>query len=72
VENVADNFSCLFSFLKENEEKRATGRSKQQQKKIDILEALKDNGLHPDRPNENQSAGVYASFSPGLAGAEAS
>ncbi len=29
-------------YLKENEEKRATGRSKQQKKKIDILEALKD------------------------------
>jgi hypothetical protein len=58
VENVADNFSCLFSFLKENEEKRATGRSKQQKKKIDILEALKDDGLHPDRPNENQGASL--------------
>lgn len=32
------------SFLKENEEKRATGRSKQQKKKIDILEALRDAG----------------------------
>jgi len=31
-------------YLKENEEKRITGRSKQQKKKIDILEALKDNG----------------------------
>ena len=28
--------------LKQNEEKRATGRSKQQKKKIDILEALKE------------------------------
>jgi transposase-like protein len=28
------------SYLKENEEKRATGRAKQQKKKIDILEAL--------------------------------
>jgi len=33
------------SFLKENEEKRATGRSKQQKKKIDILEVLKDDGF---------------------------
>ena len=32
------------SYLKENEEKRATGRSKQQKKKIDILEALHDDG----------------------------
>jgi len=32
-------------YLKENEEKRATGRSKQQKKKIDILEALKDEGF---------------------------
>lgn len=31
-------------YLKENEEKRATGRSKQQKKKIDILEALKEDG----------------------------
>ena len=31
-------------YLKENEEKRVTGRSKQQKKKIDILEALKDDG----------------------------
>ncbi|MCE5329605.1 IS21 family transposase [bacterium] len=31
-------------FLKENEEKKATGRSKQQKKKIDILEALHDEG----------------------------
>ena len=30
--------------LKENEIKRATGRSKQQKKKIDILEALRDEG----------------------------
>ena len=29
-------------YLEENEEKRATGRAKQQKKKIDILEALKD------------------------------
>lgn len=29
-------------YLRENEEKRATGRSKQQKKKVDILEALKD------------------------------
>ena len=34
----------IHSYLKENEEKRATGRSKQQKKKIDILEALKDDG----------------------------
>ncbi|MEI7616259.1 MAG: IS21 family transposase [Actinomycetota bacterium] len=33
------------SFLKENEDKRATGRSKQQKKKIDILQALKDDGF---------------------------
>jgi len=32
-------------YLKQNEEKRATGRSKQQKKKIDILEALKDEGF---------------------------
>jgi len=32
------------SYLAENEEKRATGRSKQQKKKIDILEALRDQG----------------------------
>jgi len=32
------------SYLKENEEKRATGRSKQQKKKIDILEALHEKG----------------------------
>jgi transposase len=32
------------SYLKENEIKRATGRSKQQKKKIDILEALHDEG----------------------------
>lgn len=32
------------SFLKENEEKRSTGRSKQQKKKIDILQALRDAG----------------------------
>jgi transposase len=31
--------------LKQNEEKRATGRSKQQKKKIDILEALADEGF---------------------------
>lgn len=31
--------------LDRNEEKRATGRSKQQKKKIDILEALKDEGF---------------------------
>jgi transposase-like protein len=31
-------------YLKENEEKRATGRSKQQKKKIDILEALHEKG----------------------------
>lgn len=31
-------------YLVENEEKRATGRSKQQKKKIDILEALHDDG----------------------------
>jgi len=31
-------------YLAENEEKRATGRSKQQKKKIDILEALIDEG----------------------------
>ena len=30
--------------LKENETKRATGRSKQQKKKIDILEALREKG----------------------------
>ncbi len=29
-------------YLKQNEEKKATGRSKQQKKKIDILEALKE------------------------------
>lgn len=33
------------SHLSENEEKRASGRSKQQKKKIDILEALKDEGF---------------------------
>jgi len=32
-------------YLKQNEEKRATGRSKQQKKKIDISEALKDEGF---------------------------
>jgi len=32
-------------YLKENEEKRATGRSKQQKKKIDIAEALKGEGF---------------------------
>ncbi|MFC2145269.1 IS21 family transposase [Actinomycetota bacterium] len=32
-------------YLAENEEKRATGRSKQQKKKIDILEALIDEGF---------------------------
>jgi len=32
-------------YLAENEEKRATGRSKQQKKKIDILEVLKDEGF---------------------------
>jgi len=32
-------------YLKQNEEKRATGRSKQQKKKIDILEALHDEGF---------------------------
>jgi transposase len=32
-------------YLKQNEEKRATGRSKQQKKKIDILEALADEGF---------------------------
>ncbi|MCX6382873.1 MAG: IS21 family transposase [Actinobacteria bacterium] len=32
----------IHSYLGENEEKRATGRSKQQKKKIDILEALHD------------------------------
>ena len=31
-------------YLRENEEKRATGRSKQQKKKIDILEALQSDG----------------------------
>ena len=31
-------------YLKENETKRATGRSKQQKKKIDILEALREKG----------------------------
>ena len=34
----------IHSYLKENEEKRATGRSKQQKKKIDILEALRSDG----------------------------
>lgn len=34
----------IASYLKENEERRATGRSKQQKKKIDILEALHDDG----------------------------
>ncbi|HUU40968.1 MAG TPA: IS21 family transposase [Desulfatiglandales bacterium] len=34
----------IHSYLAENEEKRATGRSKQQKKKIDILEALRDEG----------------------------
>ena len=34
--------SRIESYLKQNEEKRATGRSKQQKKKIDILEALWD------------------------------
>ena len=37
--------SRIKSYLSENEEKRATGRSKQQKKKIDILEALKDEGF---------------------------
>jgi len=37
--------SSIRSYLSENEEKRATGRSKQQKKKIDILEALKDEGF---------------------------
>jgi transposase-like protein len=32
-------------YLDQNEEKRATGRSKQQKKKIDILEALHDEGF---------------------------
>lgn len=32
-------------YLKQNEEKKATGRSKQQKKKIDISEALKDEGF---------------------------
>jgi len=31
-------------YLKENEEKRATGKSKQQKKEIDILEALQSDG----------------------------
>jgi len=34
--------SKIMFYLKQNEEKRATGRSKQQKKKIDILEALKE------------------------------
>lgn len=34
----------ITSFLKENEEKRSTGRYKQQKKKIDILQALRDAG----------------------------
>lgn len=34
----------IASYLKENEEKRATGRAKQQKKKIDILEALHEKG----------------------------
>jgi len=34
----------IASYLKENETKRATGRAKQQKKKIDILEALHDDG----------------------------
>jgi len=34
----------ISSYLRENEEKRATGRSKQQKKKIDILEALRSDG----------------------------
>ena len=34
----------IHSYLKENELKRATGRAKQQKKKIDILEALRDDG----------------------------
>jgi len=37
--------SSIRSYLSENEEKRATGRSKQQKKKIDILEALHDEGF---------------------------
>ena len=37
--------SRIESYLKQNEEKRATGRSKQQKKKIDILEALHDEGF---------------------------
>ncbi len=32
-------------YLKQNEEKRATGRSKQQKKKIDISETLKEEGF---------------------------
>ncbi len=32
-------------YLKENEDKRASGRSKQQKKKIDTLEALRDEGF---------------------------
>jgi len=34
----------ITSFLKENEEKRSTGRYKQQKKKIYILQALRDAG----------------------------
>ena len=37
--------SRIMFYLKQNEEKRATGRSKQQKKKIDILEALHDEGF---------------------------
>lgn len=44
VKLTDDIIEKIYSYLRENEEKRATGRSKQQKKKIDILDALHDDG----------------------------
>lgn len=47
IPEIMERIEC---FLKENEERRATGRSKQQRKKIDIYEQLAKEGLDISYP----------------------